>query len=143
MRAVHEEQNGSFYEGVYVGFIITNLKKRILETIIIGILLCLKSEFLKSNFSCFCMNFFHLAKCHYHSHACLYCVAQIISHICMRRKKNTGHYIAQSFILNLILKFASLLSAIKFYRMAMQLVPDIEFKVNYSHPSDADADGGK
>lgn len=61
----------------------------------------------------------------------------------MRRKKNRGHYIAQSFILNLILKFASLLSAIKFYRMAMQLVPDIEFKVNYSHPSDADADGGK
>lgn len=31
----------------------------------------------------------------------------------------------------------SLLAAIKFYRMAMQLVPDIEFKVNYSRP-DAD-----
>lgn len=45
--------------------------------------------FLKSNFSCFCMKFFHLAKCH-HSHACLYCVAQIISHICMRRKKKYG-----------------------------------------------------
>lgn len=37
----------------------------------------------------------------------------------------------------------SFYEAIKFYRMAMQLVPDIEFKVNYSHPSDADADGGK
>uniref|UniRef100_A0A7N6A6J8 F-box only protein 9 n=1 Tax=Anabas testudineus TaxID=64144 RepID=A0A7N6A6J8_ANATE len=28
--------------------------------------------------------------------------------------------------------------AIKFYRMAMQLVPDIEFKINYSRPPDAD-----
>uniref|UniRef100_H3DGL5 F-box only protein n=1 Tax=Tetraodon nigroviridis TaxID=99883 RepID=H3DGL5_TETNG len=27
--------------------------------------------------------------------------------------------------------------AIKFYRLAMQLVPDIEFKINYSHPPDA------
>lgn len=59
--------------------------KRILETIIVGILL-----FLKSNFSCFCMKFFHLAKCHYHSHARLYCVAPIISHICMRRKRKYG-----------------------------------------------------
>ncbi|XP_033469255.1 F-box only protein 9 isoform X2 [Epinephelus lanceolatus] len=32
--------------------------------------------------------------------------------------------------------------AIKFYRMAMQLVPDIEFKINYSRPSDADRVGG-
>uniref|UniRef100_A0A3Q1ECB0 F-box only protein n=1 Tax=Acanthochromis polyacanthus TaxID=80966 RepID=A0A3Q1ECB0_9TELE len=32
--------------------------------------------------------------------------------------------------------------AIKFYRMAMQLVPDIEFKVNYSRPPDADRVGG-
>lgn len=31
----------------------------------------------------------------------------------------------------------SLLAAIKFYRLAMQLVPDIEFKINYSHPPDA------
>lgn len=28
----------------------------------------------------------------------------------------------------------SLLAAIKFYRMAMQLVPDIEFKINYGRP---------
>uniref|UniRef100_A0A1A7WEB6 F-box only protein n=1 Tax=Iconisemion striatum TaxID=60296 RepID=A0A1A7WEB6_9TELE len=28
--------------------------------------------------------------------------------------------------------------AIKFYRMAMQLDPDIEFKINYSRPTDAD-----
>ncbi|CAB1457949.1 unnamed protein product [Pleuronectes platessa] len=33
--------------------------------------------------------------------------------------------------------------AIKFYRMAMQLVPDIEFKINYSRPLDADLVGGK
>ncbi|XP_061601434.1 F-box only protein 9 [Cololabis saira] len=33
--------------------------------------------------------------------------------------------------------------AIKFYRMAMQLVPDIEFKINYSRPPDADRAGGK
>lgn len=59
-----------------------------------------------------------------------------------REKNPSHHHIAQSFILKLILQFASLLSAIKFYRMAMQLVPDIEFKVNYSHPSDADGDGG-
>ncbi|XP_054874790.1 F-box only protein 9 [Amphiprion ocellaris] len=32
--------------------------------------------------------------------------------------------------------------AIKFYRMAMQLVPDIEFKVNYNRPPDADRVGG-
>ncbi|XP_019952532.2 F-box only protein 9 isoform X2 [Paralichthys olivaceus] len=32
--------------------------------------------------------------------------------------------------------------AIKFYRMAMQLVPDIEFKINYSRPLDADLVGG-
>lgn len=32
--------------------------------------------------------------------------------------------------------------AIKFYRMAMQLVPDIEFKINYGHPADADRGGG-
>lgn len=32
--------------------------------------------------------------------------------------------------------------AIKFYRMAMQLVPDIEFKINYSRPPDADRGGG-
>ncbi|XP_070697443.1 F-box only protein 9 [Pempheris klunzingeri] len=32
--------------------------------------------------------------------------------------------------------------AIKFYRMAMQLVPDIEFKINYSRPVDADRVGG-
>ncbi|XP_056291926.1 F-box only protein 9 isoform X1 [Pseudoliparis swirei] len=32
--------------------------------------------------------------------------------------------------------------AIKFYRMAMQLVPDIEFKINYSRPPDADRVGG-
>lgn len=32
--------------------------------------------------------------------------------------------------------------AIKFYRMAMQLVPDIEFKVHYSRPPDADRVGG-
>uniref|UniRef100_A0A3Q3WL60 F-box only protein 9 n=1 Tax=Mola mola TaxID=94237 RepID=A0A3Q3WL60_MOLML len=32
--------------------------------------------------------------------------------------------------------------AIKFYRMAMQIVPDIEFKINYSHPADADRGGG-
>lgn len=44
-------------------------------------------EFLKSNISCFCMKFYHLAKRHYHSHACLYCIALIISHICMREKK--------------------------------------------------------
>ncbi|XP_068183251.1 F-box only protein 9 isoform X1 [Antennarius striatus] len=31
--------------------------------------------------------------------------------------------------------------AIKFYRMAMQIVPDIEFKINYSRPPDADQDG--
>ncbi|XP_050932454.1 F-box only protein 9 isoform X1 [Lates calcarifer] len=31
--------------------------------------------------------------------------------------------------------------AIKFYRMAMQLVPDIEFKINYSRPPDADRVG--
>uniref|UniRef100_A0A672HKH0 F-box domain-containing protein n=1 Tax=Salarias fasciatus TaxID=181472 RepID=A0A672HKH0_SALFA len=31
--------------------------------------------------------------------------------------------------------------AIKFYRMAMQLVPDIEFKINYSRPSEADRSG--
>lgn len=35
-----------------------------------------------------------------------------------------------------------LLAAIKFYRMAMQLVPDIEFKINYSRPPDADRGGG-
>lgn len=28
--------------------------------------------------------------------------------------------------------------AIKFYRMAMQLVPDIEFRINYNRPSEAD-----
>uniref|UniRef100_A0A672HKL9 F-box only protein 9 n=1 Tax=Salarias fasciatus TaxID=181472 RepID=A0A672HKL9_SALFA len=33
------------------------------------------------------------------------------------------------------------LAAIKFYRMAMQLVPDIEFKINYSRPSEADRSG--
>ncbi|XP_034007771.1 F-box only protein 9 isoform X2 [Trematomus bernacchii] len=33
--------------------------------------------------------------------------------------------------------------AIKFYRMAMQLVPDIEFRINYSRPPDADQAGGK
>uniref|UniRef100_UPI0037E74663 F-box only protein 9 n=1 Tax=Semicossyphus pulcher TaxID=241346 RepID=UPI0037E74663 len=33
--------------------------------------------------------------------------------------------------------------AIKFYRMAMQLVPDIEFKINYNRPPDADRVGGK
>ncbi|XP_029305569.1 F-box only protein 9 [Cottoperca gobio] len=33
--------------------------------------------------------------------------------------------------------------AIKFYRMAMQLVPDIEFKINYSRPPDADRGGRK
>uniref|UniRef100_A0A8C9ZV36 F-box only protein 9 n=1 Tax=Sander lucioperca TaxID=283035 RepID=A0A8C9ZV36_SANLU len=32
--------------------------------------------------------------------------------------------------------------AIKFYRMAVQLVPDIEFKINYSRPADADRVGG-
>uniref|UniRef100_A0A8C5HJB5 F-box only protein n=1 Tax=Gouania willdenowi TaxID=441366 RepID=A0A8C5HJB5_GOUWI len=32
--------------------------------------------------------------------------------------------------------------AIKFYRMAMQLVPDIEFKINYNRPADADRGGG-
>ncbi|XP_013872390.1 F-box only protein 9 isoform X1 [Austrofundulus limnaeus] len=32
--------------------------------------------------------------------------------------------------------------AIKFYRMAMQLVPDIEFKINYSRPADTDGGGG-
>ncbi|KAM6922414.1 F-box only protein 9 isoform 2-T2 [Lycodopsis pacificus] len=32
--------------------------------------------------------------------------------------------------------------AIKFYRMAMQLVPDIEFKINYSRPPDTDRGGG-
>ncbi|XP_071336909.1 F-box only protein 9 [Trachinotus anak] len=32
--------------------------------------------------------------------------------------------------------------AIKFYRMSMQLVPDIEFKINYSRPPDADRVGG-
>lgn len=32
--------------------------------------------------------------------------------------------------------------AIKFYRMAMQLVPDIEFKINYNRPSDTDRVGG-
>ncbi|XP_041645789.1 F-box only protein 9 isoform X2 [Cheilinus undulatus] len=32
--------------------------------------------------------------------------------------------------------------AIKFYRMAMQLVPDIEFRINYNRP-DADRAGGK
>lgn len=32
--------------------------------------------------------------------------------------------------------------AIKFYRMAMQLVPDIEFKVQFSRPPDADRVGG-
>lgn len=32
-------------------------------------------------------------------------------------------------------------AAIKFYRMAMQLVPDIEFKINYSR-GDADRGGG-
>ncbi|XP_043992043.1 F-box only protein 9 [Gambusia affinis] len=32
--------------------------------------------------------------------------------------------------------------AIKFYRMAMQLDPDIEFKINYSRPPDADRGGG-
>lgn len=47
-----------------------------------------------------------------------------------------------SFIFLLIYKLTSLLAAIKFYRMAMQLVPDIEFKINYSHPPDADRDGG-
>ncbi|KAF7656209.1 hypothetical protein LDENG_00045160 [Lucifuga dentata] len=31
--------------------------------------------------------------------------------------------------------------AIKYYRRAMQLVPDIEFKINYSHPPDTDQDG--
>ncbi|KAK2921950.1 F-box only protein 9 [Channa argus] len=31
--------------------------------------------------------------------------------------------------------------AIKFYRLAMQLVPDIEFKINYSRPPDADRVG--
>ncbi|CAN9499918.1 unnamed protein product [Ophioblennius macclurei] len=31
--------------------------------------------------------------------------------------------------------------AIKFYRMAMQLVPDIEFKINYSRPPEADRSG--
>ncbi len=33
-------------------------------------------------------------------------------------------------------------AAIKFYRMAMQLVPDIEFKINFSRPPDADLGGG-
>uniref|UniRef100_A0A8C4D7W8 F-box only protein 9 n=1 Tax=Dicentrarchus labrax TaxID=13489 RepID=A0A8C4D7W8_DICLA len=32
--------------------------------------------------------------------------------------------------------------AIKFYRMAMQIVPDIEFKINYSRPPDTDRGGG-
>ncbi|XP_076019275.1 F-box only protein 9 isoform X2 [Genypterus blacodes] len=32
--------------------------------------------------------------------------------------------------------------AIKYYRLAMQLVPDIEFKINYSRPPDTDQDGG-
>ncbi|XP_008320269.1 F-box only protein 9 [Cynoglossus semilaevis] len=31
--------------------------------------------------------------------------------------------------------------AIKFYRLAMQLVPDIEFRINYSRPPDADEAG--
>lgn len=47
------------------------------------------------------------------------------------------------FIFLLIYKLTSLLAAIKFYRMAMQLVPDIEFKINYSRPPDADRGGGK
>lgn len=42
----------------------------------------------------------------------------------------------------LMYKLTSLLAAIKFYRMAMQLVPDIEFKINYSRPPDADRVGG-
>lgn len=33
--------------------------------------------------------------------------------------------------------------AIKFYRMAMQLVPDIEFRINYNRPPDGDRAGGK
>ncbi|CAG6017417.1 unnamed protein product [Menidia menidia] len=33
--------------------------------------------------------------------------------------------------------------AIKFYRLAMQLVPDIEFKINYNRPPDSDRVGGK
>lgn len=37
----------------------------------------------------------------------------------------------------LMYHLTSLLAAIKFYRLAMQLVPDIEFKINYGHPSDA------
>jgi len=32
--------------------------------------------------------------------------------------------------------------AIKYYRRAMQLVPDIEFKINYSRPPDSDRVGG-
>ncbi|XP_071375471.1 F-box only protein 9 isoform X2 [Centroberyx affinis] len=32
--------------------------------------------------------------------------------------------------------------AIKYYRRAMQLVPDIEFKINYSRPPDTDRAGG-
>uniref|UniRef100_A0A674PJD7 F-box only protein 9 n=1 Tax=Takifugu rubripes TaxID=31033 RepID=A0A674PJD7_TAKRU len=31
--------------------------------------------------------------------------------------------------------------AIKFYRLAMQLVPDIEFRINYSHPPDTGQSG--
>lgn len=45
-----------------------------------------------------------------------------------------------SFVVVSTCKLTSFLSAIKFYRMAMQLVPDIEFKVNYNHPADADGD---
>lgn len=53
----------------------------------------------------------------------------------------TGH--CPSFpIFLLIYKLTSSLAAIKFYRMAMQIVPDIEFKINYSHPADADRGGG-
>lgn len=39
-------------------------------------------------------------------------------------------------------KLSSLFAAIKFYRLAMQIVPDIEFKINYSRPVDADRVGG-
>ncbi|CAJ1067520.1 F-box only protein 9 [Xyrichtys novacula] len=33
--------------------------------------------------------------------------------------------------------------AIKFYRMAMQLVPDIEFRINYNRPPETDRAGGE
>lgn len=42
------------------------------------------------------------------------------------------------FVYNLTL----LLAAIKYYRMSMQLVPDIEFKVNYSRTPDGERVGG-